>query len=104
MCVRASVCVCARARAHACVRACVCACVYVLNMEGTWVMCLFANTVLTSSIDDRVSDGLQWLSDRFPRTTFATLRMLHRFGKCLAPSLVELVIAVLKSVSDVTSS
>ena len=65
VCVYVCVCVCV----YVCVCVCMCVCVCVL---GSW---MFASTASFGSSMDchTISDHLQWLFDRFPSTTFATL-------------------------------
>ena len=84
-CVRACVCVCVCACVRACVRACVCVCVCVcVCMRACmWCVCVpetkrnrvGSRAPVDGSTDGQVSDQLQWSSDRFLWTTFATLQM-----------------------------
>ena len=66
-----------------CTSVCVCVCVCMLDREGSRVVA----SSFSSRIDSHVSDQLQWLSDWFPWTTFASLYMSHRYEKCHMQSL-----------------
>ena len=74
VCVWQCVCVCVCVCACACVSVCVCVC---SRWEGSRVL-------TSSSIESRVSDHLQWLTDQCPWTTCITLWMSHQLDKCLA--------------------
>ena len=58
---------------RACVRACVRVCVCVCVLDGERNMVFASRAVVVVSTDGRVSDPLQRLSHRFPRTTSASL-------------------------------